>query len=180
MLILITSVSCEEKETDVINSTDFSDLEIADVSFNLTDGSSTASINSSTDTVQLESISVTLNSISGNYPDEFNEGNMSSGTIFLDNGYGHDAVAGDHIYTSTHYTFLGNVFQIPANGTINAYNPNNGDYLENWYIRGKGDIAYPGDDCLGETCPETSLFGGQTWICVCFTDVEWCFGDCPS
>jgi hypothetical protein len=41
---------------------------------------------------------------------------------------------------------------------------------DKWEVGCKFDVVLVGKKCNGETCPEKSLLGGRTWVCVCTWD----------
>lgn len=78
------------------------------------------------------------------------------GNPFLDNGRGHDQIAGDGIYTSLHSFETNDKSSLKEKTYFDRYapEPSNG-----WYIKCDFEIAGVGGDCLGEKCPETSILG---------------------
>lgn len=49
-----------------------------------------------------------------------------------------------------------------------------------WYFKCSVDVVAVGSKCFGETCPNKSFLGGQTWFCICTKNCEFCIGDCQK
>ena len=120
-----------------------------------------------------------------------------NGIVLSDDGNGNDKVKGDLIYTSyadviestSDFKKGTKRFYVYENNKLDLNKarklPNKNFYIDDnqdmfWYFKCSVDVVAVGSKCFGETCPNKSYFGGQTWFCICTKDCEFCIGDCKK
>ena len=83
----------------------------------------------------------------------------------FDDGNGFDLVAGDNIYSSI------DIIKLTDN------NPSGRETAIEYYFKCGVEASVAGGECGGETCPDKTAWGFNTWFCVCFNDCSFCIGD---